>query len=215
MDGGKFIIGGDAFSPTTRNDFFVGRMNADGSPDTTFGDAGFTITDFNGLEDLVFAIAVQPDGKIVAAGDSNTTPPIGSGGNVKWAVARYDTKGNLDPSFGSGGKEEIDPTPTAADGLRAVAVEPDGKIAVGGFIGELFGIQNFTDGPIGGFGLGRLLSNGSLDTTFGSGGIVKTMFDGGGDGGRALLLPNDDAILVAGSATTSHARNFALAQYKG
>jgi uncharacterized delta-60 repeat protein len=102
----------------------VTRLRADGTPDGTFGDGGTAWPDFDG-HDYAAGAALQPDGKIVVAG---TTQP-----ELDFAVARLDTTGALDPSFGVGGRVTIpfeDPAIAYGAGLQ-----PDGKIVVAGLTG--------------------------------------------------------------------------------
>ena len=82
---------------------------------------------FSTLSDFVRAVALQADGKIVVAGQSD-----GQGSNPDFAVARYNADGSLDAAFGSGGKLTVDFF-GASDGAESVAVQPDGKIVLGGF----------------------------------------------------------------------------------
>jgi uncharacterized delta-60 repeat protein len=97
------------------------------------------------------ALALQPDGKIVAA--------CGLNGPRRFGVARYDVDGMLDPGFGDGGQVRTRFSSGAA--AHAVVVQPDGKIVVGGNSG-------------GDFALARYTTDGILDTGFGHGGIVTT-----------------------------------------
>ena len=80
---------------------------APGDLDPTFGGDGVVRTDLTPAEDDGFAVTIQPDGKIVVAGE------MGIGGpNPRFAIVRYETDGSLDPSFGGGdGKVSIDFTP--------------------------------------------------------------------------------------------------------
>ena len=91
---------------------------ADGDLDVTFGIGGEVTTDFSGGNDYAFALALQSDGRIVAAGGTSSG----------FALARYNPDGSLDNGFGSGGKV------TTANSTRAtaVAIQPDGKIVVAG-----------------------------------------------------------------------------------
>ena len=68
------------------------------SLDTTFGTGGKIITSINGINDTINSSAIQQDQKIVVGGSSQVS------GNLIFALARYDTTGNLDTTFGSGGK---------------------------------------------------------------------------------------------------------------
>lgn len=179
--------------------FTLIRYNNDGSRDLSFRSGGKTTTDFAGVIDQVYAVAVQPDGKILAAGytvvnQSNT--------NIL-AFARYNVDGALDPSFGVGGKV----TATFLnlnDVIFAMVLQPDGKIVAGGGASP------------GGFGLIRLDSDGSLDPSFGTGGKVITQFSEASAGIRALALQPDGYIVAAGvmSERFSSPPNFALARYR-
>ncbi len=124
---GKLVLVGSTLptGPTAATiDFALTRLNSDGSPDTTF-QGGTVTTDFGGQRTSANAVAVQADGKIVV---------VGSEGD--FAVARYDTDGKLDTSFADGGKLEIDFF-RFPDIAESVAIQPDGKIVVGGFAEEL------------------------------------------------------------------------------
>jgi uncharacterized delta-60 repeat protein len=160
-------------------------MGAPGSLDPTFGTGGIVTTNFGGEDNTVAnATAIQSDGKILVAGSIPNNQGFGEAG-----VARYNTNGSLDPTFGTGGiVVTSEPNPI---GLFGIAVQPDGKIVVGG---AGFLSANAI----------RYNTNGSLDTTFGNGGIASvrpfppTAFDAGTGG---LALQADGRILVAaGSA---------------
>ena len=93
---GKIVVAGYSNSGGTY-DFVVARYNANGSLDTGFNSTGKLVTDFgSGTSDVGYSVTVQADGKIVVAGYSN------SGGSYDFAVARYNTDGSLDTSFGAG-----------------------------------------------------------------------------------------------------------------
>jgi uncharacterized delta-60 repeat protein len=174
-----------------------------GSLDPSFGSGG-VVTQTRGF---IGATAVEPDGKIVAAGDS-----AGSA-----FVARYLPNGSPDPSFGTGGYavNNLHP-PTKFVDAAAVAVQPDGKIVVAGTSSPL----SAKIGPE--FILLRYDASGSLDTSFGTDGITITAVPEPGhqdsDAAPAALaiLPNGD-ILAAGSAAWSDgatfSSSFALARY--
>ncbi|MEU7304371.1 calcium-binding protein [Streptomyces sp. NPDC007206] len=178
---GKIVIAGEV--GTTRFDFVLVRYTSGGSLDTGFGSNGIQRTDF-GDYDSAEALAVQSDGKIVAAG--------GGGGGV--AVARYNTTGTLDPSFDGDG---LVVTPGASG--QDMKLQSDGRIVVAG------------SGP-GGFKVLRYDTNGSLDTGFGTGGQVTTGF-GGSDAAHGLALQSDGKIVAAGQGGPDS--DFALARYQG
>jgi uncharacterized delta-60 repeat protein len=203
---GSFVLAGAAVRGVVLK-FLLARFRADGSLDGSFADRGIAITDFSGLNDIAYAVAVQPDGKILLAGSSGSFDPIDATGDTRIAVARYTSAGRLDPSFGAGGKAQIDASP-GADGARGVFVEPDGTIVLGGFVDEAHGVQSVLDPLIGDFGVVELRPDGSVTP----GGLVRTDFAGAGDGARAVIAAADGRFLLAGGATVGHL-DFGLAEY--
>lgn len=171
---------------------------APGDLDLTFGGGdGLVDTDFSGGGDSVRALAIQPDGKLVAAGTSNVTAFV--------SLARYTSSGVLDTTFG-GGDGTVHSSPILGQGQAdALAIQPDGKLVVAGSI------------PFnGGFTLARYTPVGTLDTAFGGGdGVVQTAFavaPGSVQGfGYAVVLQPDGKIVLAGQDGDD--QNFALARY--
>jgi uncharacterized delta-60 repeat protein len=160
--------------------FALDRVNADGTVDQTFGKNGRAITRFP-IDVWLQDVTVQQDGKIVAAGYVAGEAPPG------FVFARYLPDGKLDRSFGSGGITRIQLT-TGQHFLGQIAVQTDGKIVANGYVSE-----NPTL-----LGLVRLDADGSLDPTFGDGGVViMTEFDDFTT--SALALQPDGGILSAGS----------------
>jgi len=180
---------------------------ATGDLDPTFGGAGTVTTDFGDSFDAANAVALQSDGKIVAAGTTIKGSP--SVFTQDFAVARYNTNGSLDTGFGAGGKVTTDFSGDV-DAANAVALQNDGKIVVAGFAvtGRTMQFPNQD------FALARYNSNGSLDATFGTGGKVTTDFSGLFDTPLAMAIQNDGKIVLAGSDEdfSFHAR-FALSRY--
>jgi uncharacterized delta-60 repeat protein len=144
------------------------------------------------VDDQVFAVAIQGDGKIIAAGDSF------NGGNYLWsiALARYNSNGSLDTTFGAGGKALTD----FGGGARAVAIQSDGKIVAAGYS---------YDSPYN-FLLVRYNSNGKLDAGFGSGGVVLTNMGGAA---TAVAIQSDNKIVAAGYFYNGIGYDFAVARY--
>ena len=173
---GSFFIAGSTSIPT------------DGELDPTFGTGGVVMTDFNTSTDLANAVAVQPDGKLVAAGTTYTGNDFS---DEDFAIARYNPNGSLDTSFGTNGKVTTD-FPGLAAVISAVVVQPDGKIVVAGGAYPLFTFA-------GDFKVARYNPDGSLDTSFGAGGIVTTIFPGDGSFAFALALQSDGKIIAAGT----------------
>jgi uncharacterized delta-60 repeat protein len=161
LAGGSFILGGNQ---TLRN---FGRLNPDGSRDTTFN------TDANSP---VNAIAVQADGKILVGGGFTTF-----NGQPRTGIARLNADGSLDSTFNVG-------EPGIDAGLSAIALQPDGKILIGGSFTKV-GAQSHK-------GIARLNADGSLDTSF----------NAGADGRLAkiytMVVQSDGNILVGGLFTT-------------
>jgi uncharacterized delta-60 repeat protein len=160
-------------------------QSAPGDLDPTFGTGGLVTTDFGGRGDFGLAVALQSDGKIVAAGNSSAVGVF----SVNFALARYNTDGSLDSTFGSGGTVLT----SFGGNLSAafdVAVQPDGKIVAVGVAGS---------GAAGSdFGIARYSANGTLDPTFGTGGLVTTDFGGGSDQANGVALQPDGKIVVVG-----------------
>src|SRR5262249_17534115 len=146
-----------------------------GTLDPTFGTGGQVTTNF-GLPAGAGSAAVQPDGKLVVAGT------IAQNGRNDFALARYNTDGTLDAGFGVGGKVTTDFF-DGYDVATGVVIQLDGKIVVGGTVG--------TD-PFADFGLARYNSNGTLDTTFGTGGKVNASFLDAVSGGH--VRANADSL---------------------
>ena len=101
-----------------------------GNLDPSFGSGGKVTTAIGVTDDEVFALAVQPDGKTVAAGYSNTGT-LGSPIDV-FALTRYNTDGSLDATFGTGGKVTT-AIGTVRDKAFALVIQPDGKLVAAGY----------------------------------------------------------------------------------
>ncbi|WP_334027961.1 delta-60 repeat domain-containing protein [Nocardia terpenica] len=197
---GKIVAVGTTQDPGQGDNFAVVRYETDGKVDTTFGDGGRAATDFGGKADIANAVALQQDGKIVAAGTSHGTD---TGDNI--ALARYTADGKLDTGFGDGGKVSTD-LGTKADHANAVAVEPDGKIVVAGSTHDPAQGDNFV--------VVRYTSDGKLDPAFGENGKVSTDFGGKADAANALVLQPDGKVVAAGTSHgTDTGDNIALARY--
>jgi uncharacterized delta-60 repeat protein len=188
---GKVIVVGStgSTSSTTRTNFALARYNSDGSLDTSFGDGGKVVTDFNSNFDLGLSLVIQPDGKVVAAGVSG---PSGT----NFALARYNSDGTLDEGFGLNGTGKIIssiPSNTTA----SVGIQSSGRIVLGGTSNGNFAVQRYT-------------TSGILDSTFGINGTRITDL-GGFDSLNSIAIQADGRI-VAGGATGSSA-NVAVVRY--
>jgi uncharacterized delta-60 repeat protein len=161
-------------------DFAIARFDVNGEPDAMFGRDGHVITDFSAGADTAFAVGVRQDGRIIAAGSAGSCPV------ARFAVAQYNVDGSLDETFGTGGKTIVRFGRDA--GAHALAVQPDNKVIIGGFI------NNGSSGP---GVVARLTARGTLDPSFGAGGTVEMDF-GGRNFGSALLFQPDGRVVVAG-----------------
>ncbi len=160
-----------------------------GSLDTTFGSGGIVAT---GVGTRVFGTAVQSNGKVVMAGES------GAGSSADVLIARFNASGSLDRSFGSGGIVR-GPAIAGSPGsiARAVAVESDGKLVVVGSATDTSG--SYADGLV----VERYNSNGSLDTSFGVGGVVAVLTGSSFGNGYAVAIQADGKIVATGSASAA------------
>jgi uncharacterized delta-60 repeat protein len=190
------ILAAGATSDGTHSNFGLIRFNASGSPDTGFG-AGGKVATAVGANSQANALTMQPDGKILVAGSSLTN------GNSDFALLRYNANGELDTSFGAGGKV-ITPVGAVADAATVVKFLRDGRIIVGGFAG----INGRYD-----FALARYHSDGSLDTSFGSGGKATAAIGSGDAFLYGLAFQADGKIVATGYAATGATTAFALARF--
>lgn len=187
---GKILIGGldDYFGDS---DGVIARLNPDGTTDTSFGGgSGYFTLNVSSEYDAFLKIMVQPDGRIVAAGNSFST----ADSVYKMLVARLNPDGTLDAAFGGGSGYRIVVLPAALETHSySAALQPDGKILVSGFA--------YFAGPSGNadFALARLNGNGSMDSTFGTNGWVTTDFNGFDDIALAVQVRRDGKILVVGT----------------
>jgi uncharacterized delta-60 repeat protein len=190
---GKIVVAGYT-STTSGQDFVVVRFkfNASGflQPDTTFGSNGVVSTDLGAANDVANAIAIQPDGKIVAAGTSGED----------FAAIRLNPNGSTDTSFNGTGKVRQS---FQIEGVgKAVAIQSDGKIIVAGRVATFIGMVRFT-------------ASGVPDSSFGGNGTGKVLTDIGPQnaGAESLAIQADGKILVAGTGGAA-GPDFALLRYK-
>jgi uncharacterized delta-60 repeat protein len=193
---GKIIVVGftGAGSYTSLNNFALARFNADGSLDQSFG-AGGKVKSASGI---ATSAVLQADGKIVVGGSYDTGSVHG------FMLARYNPDGTLDGTFGNAGV-----TKTAIGSGDAfsfgIGILSDGRIVLAGY-SETIQDHDFT--------LACYNSNGTLDQTFGTGGIAATDFSGGTDDiAYALAVQRDNKIVLGGRSGDYPTFNFAVARY--
>src|SRR6266705_1833250 len=192
---GKIIAAGTVFvdfnpGDISDTDFALARYNSDGSLDTTFGNGGTMMTDFFGNEDDVFSVLIQPDGKIVAVGSANNPATY-----YDFAAARYLSNGTIDTTFGVAGKVSTDFGDQNFDRARSAALQSDGRIVAAGFaISQNGVVQNFA--------VARYTSSGILDTTFSGDGKTQIDFGNCCQSAMKVLLQSDGKIVTVGYANT-------------
>jgi uncharacterized delta-60 repeat protein len=184
--------------------FGLVRYRADGSLDASFGDHGKVFTNFSTHRDAANGVALQGDGKIVVVGTVQRETARGATVG-KFAVARYDTGGTLDPTFGGGdGKVTFRFSDGGSDEGNAVAIQADGSIVVAGSSDRFCACTAFA--------LARLTAAGSLDATFGGDGRVTTRFRGGAEARGLAIAPSGKIVVVGGLVPESD--RFDVARYQ-
>jgi len=179
---GKIIVAGNSSATFhfSAQDFALVRLNPNGSFDNSFDADGKASTNIQSSRINANAVAIQPDGKIVAVGKGLS----GTGnGNEEFAVNRYNADGTPDASFDGDGKVTTDFS-TFFDIAYGVAIQPDGKIVVVGKADQNLATARYNP-------------NGSLDTTFGVGG-KRTESGQLSSYLAAVAIQTDGKILVAG-----------------
>lgn len=295
---GKIVVAGVAQSADgTLSEFAIARFNANGGLDSSFGTGGKVTTNFvgvqqGGVSNPAKVVLVQNDGKILVSGTASKCAKCGT----RTALARYNSNGSLDVTFGSGGTEMISVFGGAPNALAELSngdfltiagsviaqfsssgvlrpvvtggtivaasvggtnvFQPDGKYLLAQTATDNFDVIDpdiqlvrfnstagvdfaFNNPPFefgaaavtvqpngkivvcgtsaGALGVARLNSDGSLDSTFGSGGIVATPFAGAQVSGSAVVLQADGKIVTVGQAIVNGtgAANLVLARYLG
>jgi uncharacterized delta-60 repeat protein len=194
---GRIVVAGEIFGEDF-DDFALARFETTGALDTSFGDGGWVRTDIKTGDDRALAVAVQRDGRILAAGQAGR----------RMAVARYLSDGRLDQTFGFGGRVVIDITESA---VSDIAVDAQGRIVlVGGLLHPVPPTCCSSD-----FLVVRLTGNGTRDYTFGTLGVARTDFQPGPgvsfDEPNSVLIQPDGRIVAAGQGGST--MDFALARY--
>jgi uncharacterized delta-60 repeat protein len=193
----KILLGGSC-SNGSNDDFCIARFNSNGTLDTTFGSSGKVIQPIGSSNDYGYSLAIQSDGKILLGGYCT------NGSNWDFCIARFNSDGTLDTSFGSSGKV-IQPIGSSNDYGYSLAIQLlDGKILLGG------SCNNGTDYD---FCIARFDSNGTLDTSFGTSGKVIQPIGSSHDYGYTLAIQSDGKILLGGHCTNGSNWDFCIARF--
>jgi uncharacterized delta-60 repeat protein len=189
---GKLVLVGT--TSTGGGDFAIARLNADGTLDTSFNGTGKRTINLGGSPDNAFAVAIQPDGKIVVAGLA--------GGVGDMVVTRLNANGSNDTSFAPPGDQASIGFGGSNDAANAMALQPDGKIVLVGS----------TDAAgAAGSAIARLNADGTLDTSFGTGGKLTPNFGGTGEAAVGVVVQHNGKIAVLSNADANH--DFVVARY--
>jgi len=182
---GKIVVAGSIATNQNQQQPGLLRYNTDGTLDPNFGIGGKVVIGGTNAG-AAFAVAVQTDGKILAAAPAN----------LQLTVFRFNSSGSLDNTFGNNGATAIQPNELfLGPASGGIALQPDGRILVATAHNEGGPLQI----------VARLLANGQLDSTFGSNGVAPTF---GGD--SVALLPNGNILVGTGSVTSAYAPNGAV-----
>ncbi|MFK5893445.1 MAG: delta-60 repeat domain-containing protein [Pseudomonadota bacterium] len=185
---GKLIVAGFSNGRDGIYEFVIIRYNSDGTIDSTFGEGGIAFTKVGVLNSQAFSLLIQPDGKIIAVGSTNTHA---SSKNI--AVVRYTKNGQLDHSFGDDGITTTSIT-NGPDFTSSAALQLDGKIVVA---------AHFNNGKDNDIAVLRYNNDGSLDTQFGERGVSKSSIGQNDDEANGVVVQPDGKIIVAGSSRNS------------
>jgi uncharacterized delta-60 repeat protein len=173
----------------------LARYNLDGSLDSAFGVGGKLLTDLTGEDDGANAVVIQKDGRILAAGYASSRR------GSEFALARYNSDGSPDNTFGS--KSKVVVGPFFDSGIVALALTSDSRIIAAGYASYEDGTPNFS--------LARYNQNGSLDITFGNRGGIVSGVQGLAQG--VALQPDGRIVIVGADGTWSGRGDFILARF--
>jgi len=181
---GRIVVASSAAQNMLDSSFVLTRYRSDGTLDPTFGDGNQVLSSFPGESANANALAIQPDGRIVVAGSLATE------NTARFALARYHGNGTLDAHFGAGGVVATD----FGSGINfgySVAIQHDGRIVVSGVVATPDQSRFLC-------GVARYERGGSLDQTFGSGGLAIADFGGFTQSCRSVKIQRDGRIIVGG-----------------
>lgn len=183
---GKIVLVGEYVAGVSY--FAIGRLNTDGSLDTSFNTTGKVLNAY-AVNSYAYGVAVQLDGKIVAVGQAY------NGSNYDIVTTRFNSDGSLDTTYNLTGKTSLT-VGVGNDYGRGIVIQPDNKIVIAGF-GNTGGTTDIV--------VARYNNDGSLDTTFNSVGYVTTAAIPGTENSSSLVLQTDGKILVSGITGSSGA----------
>lgn len=184
-------------------DGLLARFNSNGTLDNTFGTSGTAVVNLsNGvLGDVIRAIALDAQGRIVVCGEANQDP--GNSFLADLVVARYTSSGALDNGFGSGGKFIPDLGPAQERGYD-VQVRPDNMIVVAGTRTLQPGSENYLTLQV--------TENGTLATNWGNNGVREVSWGSLSDRLASMALAPDGSVIMGGTAMSAGPQGFGVAK---
>ncbi len=198
---GKIVVAGSTWMPNADGSgrLTLSRYLPNGTLDNTFNGSGKLTATVADMEAYAQALAIQPDGKIIAIGAvfNDTKSMI--------ALFRFNANGSPDNSFDTDGIVTTD-VGTTYQSLSALALQPDGKIIVGGYAGN-------ANEPLDKFLVVRYKPNGMLDNSFDSDGIVITSVGDAYTDVNSVVVQPDGKIIAAGYAGMNGFEDFAAVRY--
>lgn len=196
---GKVAVAGHAFNGFSNGyDVALLRYETNGSLDGGFGTGGTVMTDLGTRDDRAFGLVVQPDGKLVVAGQTFGFDLLDV------ALVRYRANGTVDAGFGNAGTAVL-AVSGGHDAARAIARQGDGKLVVAGY--SVAGISSD-------IAAARFRADGSADTTFGTGGKSVTATGTQADQASSVAIQPDGKIVVAGRTKVPFAGSFGGTGYQ-
>jgi uncharacterized delta-60 repeat protein len=204
---GKIVMAGEDLGfeldplPRTRSNFLLARVNSDGSPDTSFGEAsrkpgvrrGYVQTDFGG-HDVPSSLFLLPSGRIVVGGTQEGVDQGDDSSAHKFLIARYNSNGTLDTRFDGDGLVGTKLSDSVADALTSLVVQRNGKVIAGGIANEKFALVRYN-------------RDGSIDTSF-AGGEVFADLSSRRDRVDSLLLADNGSITAVGTVDQNFDNGF-------
>jgi len=164
-------------------DFGLTKYSSDGSLDVTFGNSGKVSLDFDSKDDWATKVLLQPDQKLILCGHTS------NGTDDDFAMARFNSDGSPDLTFGEGGKV-VQPVGPEYDHVNGATLQPDGKIVLVGVSGQYYPSQDVA--------IARFNSDGSLDNTFANGGKLILNLGQWSEEARDIAVLSDGKLLISG-----------------
>ena len=202
---GRIVAVGEMIDGQSNWYFGAVRYLPNGELDPSFGEGGWVENDLGSFE-FAHAVAVQPDGGIVVAGESDCRYAL------CFVLARYRPDGSLDPGFGEGGIVHTSFGLVHASQAFDVALTPGGKIVAAGFVKRGGDAQDTSH-----FAVARYMPDGRLDTSFSRDGLATVDFGYGNDVAYAVAAQRGGRIVVAGHGARHVGRtedDFAFARFR-